>query len=132
MDLVEKFLDGAILTVYTYLLITVSWQWLEKKTTEERTYVFWHDVVAIVFSVVSAIVLVLFQDAVFVLLVIALIKLIAQIVILILFWKAVVELIGLRKINKLLRLQIENKDDQIDTQRRIIDKLNRLLDDYEK
>lgn len=128
MDLVENFLDAAILTVFIYLLITVIWQWVEKKVTGERTYVLWHDVTAIAFSVVSAIVLVLFQDVAFVLLVIALIKLVAQIVILVLIWNAVVELIGLRKINKLLKQQIENKDDQIETQRRIIDKLYKLND----
>lgn len=114
MYLVENFLDGVILTLFIYLLITVSWQWIEKKIKGERTYVFWHDVAAIVFSVVLAIVLVLFQDVAFVLLVIALIKLIAQIIILILVWKAVVELIGLRKINELLKQQVESKDRQIE------------------
>lgn len=128
MNLVENFLDAAILTVFIYLLITVIWQWIEKRVTGDRRYVLWHDVTAIVFSVVSAIVLVLFQDLAFILLVIALIKLVAQIVILILILNAVVELIGLRKINKLLKQQIENKDDQIETQRRIIDKLYKLND----
>ncbi|WP_204256721.1 hypothetical protein [Mammaliicoccus sciuri] len=128
MDIVENFLNVAILTVFIYLLITVIWQWIEKKVTEERTYVLWHDVTAIVFSVVSAIVLLLFQDVAFVLLIIALIKLVAQIAILVLIWKAATELIGLRKINKLLKKQIENKDDQIETQRRIIDKLYKLND----
>lgn len=115
MDLVENFLDGAILTVIIYLLITVSWQWIEKKVKGERTYVFWHDIVAIVFSVVLAIVLMLFQDVLFILLVTALIKLVAQIVILILIWNTVVELIGLRKVNILLKQQIESKDRQIET-----------------
>ena len=110
----ENFLDGVLLTLLIYLLITVIWQWIEKKVTGERTYVLWHDVTAIVFSVVSAIVLVLFQDLVFVLLVTALIKLVAQIVILILIWNAIVELIGLRKVNKLLKQQIESKDTQIE------------------
>ncbi|WP_239740335.1 hypothetical protein [Mammaliicoccus sp. P-M59] len=115
MDLFENFLDGTILTVIIYLLITVSWQWVEKKVKGERTYVFWHDVVAIVFSVVLAILLMLFQNVLFILLVTALIKLVAQIVILILIWNTVVELIGLRKVNKLLKQQIESKDRQIET-----------------
>ncbi|MEB6232550.1 hypothetical protein [Mammaliicoccus sciuri] len=114
MGLVENFLDAAILTVFIYLLITVIWQWIEKKVTGERTYVLWHDLAAIVISVVSAIVLVLFQDVAFVLLVIELIKLVAQIIILILIWNAIVELIGLRKVNKLLKQQIESKDRQIE------------------
>lgn len=126
MNLVENFLDSAILTVFIYLLITVIWQWIEKKVTGDRTYVLWHDVTAIVFSVVSAIVLVLFREALIVLLITAIIKFVAQIAILVLIWKAATELIGLRKINKLLKKQIENKDDQIETQRRIIDKLYKL------
>lgn len=115
MYLVENFLDGVILTLFIYLLITVAWQWIEKKIKGERTYVFWHDVVAIVFSVVLAIVLLLFQDVVFILLITAIINLVAQIVILIIIWNVVIELIGLRKINKLLKKQIESKDRQIET-----------------
>lgn len=126
MHFVENFLDAAILTVLIYLLITVIWQWIEKKVTGERTYVLWHDVVAIAFSVVLAIVLVLFRESLIVLLITAIIKFVAQIAILVLIWKAATELIGLRKINKLLKKQIENKDDQIETQRRIIDKLYKL------
>ncbi|QSN68477.1 hypothetical protein JTZ62_04795 [Mammaliicoccus sciuri] len=113
MDLVENFLDAAILTLFIYLLITVIWQWMEKKVTGERTYVLWHDVVAIVFSVVLAIALMFFQDVLIVLLVIALINITAQIVILIMLWNVVAELIGLRKINNLLKQQIESKDKQI-------------------
>lgn len=126
MAIAESFLDGVVLTLFTYLLVTAIWQWIEKKVAGESTYVFWHDVVAIVFSVVLGVVLMLFQDVAFVLLVITLIKIAAQIVIFILIWDAVIELIGLRKINKLLKKQIENKDDQIETQRRIIDKLYKL------
>lgn len=119
-NLVENFLDGAILTVFIYLLITVIWQWIEKKVTEVRTYVFWHDIVAIVTSVVLAIVLSLFSHVVVVELIIALITVVAQITILVLIWKAVVELIALRKINKLLEMQIESKDRQIEMLKEMI------------
>lgn len=122
MDLVENFLDAAILTVFIYLLITVIWQWIEKKVKGERTYIIWHDVVAIVFSVVLAIVLVLFQDVLFVLLVIALIKLIAHVVILIMIWNAVAELIALRKVDELLKKQLESKDRQIEMLEKFIQK----------
>ncbi|GAB1611534.1 hypothetical protein HB162lentus_01780 [Mammaliicoccus lentus] len=132
MNLVENFLDGAILTVFIYLLITVIWQWLEKKTTGERTYVFWHDIVAIVTSVVLAIVLSLFNNIAIVELIIALISVVAQITILVLIWKAVVELIALRKINKLLENQIEVKDRQISTQRLTIDELFRIVKEQDK
>lgn len=132
MNLVENFLDGAILTVFIYLLITVIWQWLEKKTTGERTYVFWHDIVAIVTSVVLAIVLSLFNNIAIVELIIALISVVAQITILVLIWKAVVELIALRKINKLLENQIEVKDRQISTQRLTIDELFRIVKEQNK
>ena len=124
MEIVEKFLDGMLLTLFTYLIITAIWQWVEKKSTGKRTYVFWHDVVAIVFSVVLAIVLVLFQEVSFVLLIIALIKLIAQIVILIMIWNAFTELIGLRKINALLKQQLESKDRQIEMLEKFIEKPN--------
>lgn len=119
-NLVENFLDGAILTVFIYLLTTVIWQWLEKKVTGVRTYVFWHDIVAIVTSVVLAIVLSLFSHVVVVELIIALISVVAQITILVLIWKAVVELIALRKINKLLEMQIESKDRQIEMLKEMI------------
>lgn len=132
MNLVENFLDGAILTVFIYLLITVIWQWLEKKTTGERTYVFWHDIVAIITSVVLAIVLSLFNNIAIVELIIALISVVAQITILVLIWKAVVELIALRKINKLLENQIEVKDRQISTQRLTIDELFRIVNEQDK
>jgi len=132
MNLVENFLDGAILTVFIYLLITVIWQWLEKKTTGERTYVFWHDIVAIVTSVVLAIVLSLFNHVAIVELIIALISVVAQITILVLIWKAVVELIALRKINKLLEKQLEVKDRQISTQRLTIDELFRIVKEQDK
>lgn len=132
MNLVENFLDGAILTVFIYLLITVIWQWLEKKTTGERTYVFWHDIVAIVTSVVLAIVLSLFNNIAIVELIIALISVVAQITILVLIWKAVVELISLRKINKLLENQIEVKDRKISTQRLTIDELFRIVKEQDK
>ncbi|WP_239704977.1 hypothetical protein [Mammaliicoccus sp. E-M24] len=124
MELVENFLDGMLLTLFTYLIITAIWQWVEKKTTGERKYVFWHDVVAIAFSVVLAIVLVLFQEVLFVLLIIALIKLVAQIVILIMIWNAFTELIGLRKINALLKQQLESKDRQIEMLEKFIEKPN--------
>ena len=132
MNLVENFLDGAILTVFIYLLITVIWQWLEKKTTGERTYVFWHDIVAIVTSVVLAIVLSLFNHVAIVELIIVLISVVAQITILVLIWKAVVELIALRKINKLLEKQLEVKDRQISTQRLTIDELFRIVKEQDK
>ncbi|MBF0793355.1 hypothetical protein [Mammaliicoccus lentus] len=132
MNLVENFLDGAILTVFIYLLITVIWQWLEKKITGERTYVFWYDIVAIVTSVVLAIVLSLFNNIAIVELIIALISVVAQITILVLIWKAVVELIALRKINKLLENQIEVKDRQISTQRLTIDELFRIVKEQDK
>lgn len=132
MNLVENFLDGAILTVFIYLLITVIWQWLEKKRTGERTYVFWHDIVAFVTSVVLAIVLSLFNNITVVELIIALISVVAQITILVLIWKAVVELIALRKINKLLEKQLEVKDRQISTQRLTIDELFRIVKEQEK
>lgn len=132
MNLVENFLDGAILTVFIYLLITVIWQWLEKKRTGERTYVFWHDIVAFVTSVVLAIVLSLFNNITVVELIIALISVVAQITILVLIWKAVVELIALRKINKLLEKQLEVKDRQISTQRLTIDELFRIVKEQDK
>ena len=132
MNLVENFLDGAILTVFIYLLITVIWQWLEKKITGERTYVFWYDIVAIVTSVVLAIVLSLFNNIAIVELIIALISVVAQITILVLIWKAVVELIALRKINKLLENQIEVKDRQISTQRLTIDEVFRIVKEQDK
>lgn len=115
MYLVENFLDGLILTLFIYLLITVIWQWVEKKVKGEREYVLWHDVVAIVSSAVFGIGLMLFQDVLIVLLITAIINLVAQIVVLIIIWNVVVELIGLRKINKLLKKQIESKDRQIET-----------------
>lgn len=132
MNLFENFLDGAILTVFIYLLITVIWQWLEKKTTGERTYVFWHDIVAIATSVVLAIVLSLFNHVAVVEIIIALISVVAQITILVLIWKAVVELIALRKINKLLEKQLEVKDRQISTQRLTIDELFRIVKEQDK
>ncbi|UXU70194.1 hypothetical protein [Mammaliicoccus sciuri] len=125
MELVQNFFDGVLLTLFTYLLVTAIWQWVEKKVAGERTYVFWHDVVGIVFSVVLSIVLMLFQDVVFILLVIALIKIAAQIVILVMIWNAVTELIGLRKINELLKQQVESKDRQIEMLEELLKKPNR-------
>lgn len=132
MELVGNFLDGVLLTVYICLLITILWQWLEKKIAGKRTYIFWHDVVAIVCSVGIAIVLLLFQDVVIVELFIALITMIAQLTIVVLIWKVMIELFGLRKINKLLKQQIEVKDQQIKTQRMTIDELFRILKEENK
>lgn len=125
MELIGNFLDNVILlAVFIYLLITVSWQWIEKKAKGENIYVFWHDVIAIIFSLVLATLMVLFQDVEFVLLVVPLIKLIAQVVTLVLIWNTVVELIGLRKINKLLKQQLESKDRQIKMLEELIEKPN--------
>lgn len=132
MGLVGNILDSIILTVYIYLLVVVIWQWLEKKIKGERTYKFWHDVVTIVFSVVLAIVLLLFKEVVIVELIIALITMIAQLTIVVLIWKALIELFGLRKINKLLEQQIESKDRQIETQRLTIDELFRIVKQQDK
>ncbi|RIO07389.1 hypothetical protein BUZ94_13070 [Mammaliicoccus sciuri] len=122
INITENFLDGVLLTLFIYLLITVIWQWIEKKVKGERTYIIWHDVVAIVFSVVLAIALMLFQDVLIVLLVIALINITAQIVILIMIWNAVAELIALRKVDELLKQQLESKDRQIEMLEKFIQK----------
>lgn len=124
MTIVENFLDGMLLALFTYLIITAIWQWVEKNTTGERKYVFWHDVVAIAFSVVLAIVLVLFQEVLIVLLIMALIKLVAQIVILVMIWNAYAELIGLRKINELLKKQLISKDRHIEMLDELLKKPN--------
>ncbi|QYG30051.1 hypothetical protein K0O13_08045 [Mammaliicoccus sciuri] len=121
--LIEEIFDGILLTLFVYLIITLIWQWLEKKVKGKRTYVAWHDVAAILFSVVIAVTLSIYKEAPAIELIIGLISLAAQIIIFIVVWKSIVELIELRKINKLLEKQIEVKNDHIETQGRIIDKL---------